>query len=88
MKIGSVASNVINNVYKTNKVNITEKKQNRTDTIEISDTAKYLNKVNESKGEMNIDKINDIKQRIENNTYNVDSKDLARKILDKLKGEI
>ncbi|RDY24498.1 flagellar biosynthesis anti-sigma factor FlgM [Romboutsia maritimum] len=88
MKIGSVTSNLINNVYKTNKVDQLNKKQNRSDTIEISDEAKYLNKVSESRGEMDIEKIKDLKRRIENNTYKIDSKALARKMIEKMKGEI
>jgi len=35
-----------------------------------------------------IKKINDIKRRIENNTYRIDSNELAKKIIEKTKGEI
>ena len=55
---------------------------------EISDLGKYLNKINSSDDMDRIEKINDIKRRIENNTYRIDSNELAKKIIEKTKGEI
>lgn len=94
MNINKVNFGNVNNVYKINKQ---ENKQETTqqyvskntkDTVEISDLGKYLNKVNTSKEEINMDKVNDIKRRIENGTYKVDSKDLAKKIIQHMKGDI
>lgn len=94
MNINKVNFGNVNNVYKINKQ---EHKQETTqqsvskskkDTVEISDLGKYLNKVNTSKEEINMDKVNDIKARIENGTYKVDSKDLAKKIIQHMKGDI
>lgn len=94
MNINKVNFGNVNNVYKINKQ---ENKQETTqqsvskskkDTVEISDLGKYLNKVNTSKEEINMDKVNDIKARIENGTYKVDSKDLAKKIIQHMKGDI
>lgn len=94
MNINKVNFGNVNNVYKINKQ---ENKQETTqqsvskntkDTVEISDLGKYLNKVNTSKEEINMDKVNDIKARIDNGTYKVDSKDLAKKIIQHMKGDI
>lgn len=90
MNINTVNFKNINNIYKTNKQEIKQQpvQPKPKDTVEISDLGKYLNQVNSSKEEMNMDKVNDIKRRIENGTYNVDSKDLAKKIIQNMKGEI
>lgn len=87
MKIDSVKFTNLNNVYKTKKVGVEPMKNRNSDKVEISDLGKYLNKVNTNKDEIDMNKVNDIKSRIENGTYKVDSKDLAKKINDKMKGE-
>lgn len=87
MKIDSVKFTNINNVYKTNKVGADPMKNRGTDKVEISDLGKYLNKVSTNKEEIDMNRVNDIKSRIENGTYKVDSKDLAKKIIDKMKGD-
>lgn len=93
MKINSVKFNNIDNIYKTKKLEIEKTKtNNKSDSIQISDLGKYLNKVNTNKinsseEDVNMDKVNDIKKRIENGTYTVDSKALAKKIIEKMEGE-
>ena len=93
MKINSVQFNNIDNTYKIKKVELDKSKiDNKLDSIQISDLGKYLNKVNTEKinaseENINIDKVNDIKKRIENGTYSVDSKILAEKIIEKMEGE-
>lgn len=87
MKINSINFVNANNVYKNQTVWAQTKKTKKSDSIEISDLGKYLNKVDKSDKEVNIDKINDIKKRIENGTYSVDSKDLAKKIIERMKGD-
>lgn len=94
MNINKVNFGNVNNVYKINKQDTKQEtsqqsvSNNTKDTVEISDLGKYLNKVNTSKEEINMDKVNDIKRRIENGTYKVDSKDLAKKIIQHMKGDI
>lgn len=93
MKINSVKFNNIDNIYKAQKSEAQKtKNNNKSDSIQISDLGKYLNKVNTNKTnsseeDVNMDKVNDIKKRIENGTYFVDSKALAKKIIEKMEGE-
>ncbi len=89
MKIDSIRTNNMINVYKQQKryenVNVTKKEMK--DKVEISDAAKHLNKIKNDNENVNLDKINEIKNRINNGTYNVDSKKLAKKIIEIIKGE-
>lgn len=87
MKIDPVKFTNLNNVYKSKKVGAEPMKSRGTDKVEISDLGKYLNKVSTNKEEIDINKVNDIKKRIENGTYKVDSKDLAKKIIETTKGD-
>lgn len=88
MNISPVKFRNIENIYKTNKMEVKNVDSKRKDTIEISELGKYLNKVNANKEEVDINKINELKRKIENGTYKVDSKALAKKIIDSMKGEI
>ena len=90
MNIASVKfKGIESNIYTRTKKQIQPNLNiNRKDTIEISDLGKYLNKINSSDDMDRIEKINDIKRRIENNTYKIDSNELAKKIIEKTKGEI
>lgn len=90
MKINSIKFTNIDKVYKTKNLgveNINNNKNNKSDSVQISDLGKYLNEVNINKEDMNMDKVNDIKKRIENGTYSVDSKALAKKIIERMKGD-
>ncbi|HSQ88015.1 flagellar biosynthesis anti-sigma factor FlgM [Romboutsia sp.] len=88
MNISPVKFRNIENIYKANKMEVKNVDSKRKDTIEISELGKYLNKVNANKEEVDINKINELKRKIENGTYKVDSKALAKKIIDSMKGEI
>ena len=90
MNIASVKfKGIESNIYTRTKQQIQPNLNiNRKDTIEISDLGKYLNKINSSDDMDRMEKINDIKRRIENNTYRIDSNELAKKIIEKTKGEI
>ncbi|MGL4802936.1 MAG: flagellar biosynthesis anti-sigma factor FlgM [Cetobacterium sp.] len=88
MNIKPVNFRSIENVYKSTKIENKPINPKNSDRIEISELGKYLNEVNKGKEDMNLDKVNDIKQRIENGTYSVDSKEVAKKILEHLKGEL
>jgi len=87
MNIASVKFKGIENIYTRSKQEIkqTVKANN---TIEISDLGMYLNKVNSSEDKDRLEKIAEIKSKIENNTYRIDSNELAKKIIERTKGEI
>nr|WP_275890819.1 MULTISPECIES: flagellar biosynthesis anti-sigma factor FlgM [Romboutsia] len=75
-------------VYNNNKVDVNYVKNTKKgDTVEISQMGKYLNKVNSSKEEVNIDRVNEIKSKIESGQYRIDSNELAKKIIEKMRGE-
>ena len=89
MNIASVKFKGIENLYTRNKQEVkpTSKVNNR-DTVEISDLGMYLNKISSSEDKDRLEKINEIKRKIENNTYRIDSNELAKKIIERTKGEI
>jgi len=87
MNVSTVNFRNIENIYKTNKMQVKPAINKKTDVIEISELGKYLNKVNTNKEEINMDKVNELKQKIENGTYKVDSKDLAKKIIEHMRRE-
>ena len=89
MNIASVKFKGIENIYTRSKQEIKQTlKVNNRDTIEISDLGIYLNKVNSSEDKDRLEKIAEIKSKIENNTYRIDSNELAKKIIERTKGEI
>ena len=89
MNIASVKFKGIENIYTRSKQEIKQTvKANNKDTIEISDLGMYLNKINSSEDKDRLEKINEIKRKIENNTYKIDSNELAKKIIERTKGEI
>ena len=89
MNIASVKFKGIENIYTRSKQEIKQTlKVNNRDTIEISDLGMYLNKVNSSEDKDRLEKIAEIKSKIENNTYRIDSNELAKKIIERTKGEI
>ena len=90
MNIASVKfKGIESNIYTRTKQQIqqTTKVSNK-DTVEISDLGKYLNKINSSEDKDRLERINEIKRKIENNTYKIDSNELAKKIIERTKGEI
>ncbi len=87
MNVSTVNFRNIENIYKANKIEVKPTINKKTDVIEISELGKYLNKVNTNKEEINMDKVNELKQKIENGTYKVDSKDLAKKIIEHMRRE-
>ena len=89
MNIASVKFKGIENIYTRSKQEIKQTvKANNKDTLEISDLGMYLNKINSSEDKDRLEKINEIKRKIENNTYRIDSNELAKKIIERTKGEI
>ena len=89
MNIASVKFKGIENIYTRSKQEIKQTvKANNKDTIEISDLGMYLNKVNSSEDKDRLEKIAEIKSKIEYYTYRIDSNELAKKIIERTKGEI
>ena len=90
MNIASVKfKGIESNIYTRTKQQIQQTtKVSSKDTVEISDLGKYLNKINSSEDKDRLEKINEIKTKIENNTYKLDSNELAKKIIERTKGEI
>ncbi|EQK43641.1 flagellar biosynthesis anti-sigma factor FlgM [[Clostridium] bifermentans ATCC 638] len=86
MKITNDKHVVFNSIYKMDKLknNNESKNKNNTDSIQISDLGKYLSKVNSKEEPMDMEKINRLKNEIESGTYKVDSRILAKKIVEKL----
>jgi negative regulator of flagellin synthesis FlgM len=87
MNVSTVNFRNVENIYKANKIEVKPVINKKTDVIEISELGKYLNKVNTNKEEINVDKVKELKQKIENGTYKVDSKDLAKKIIEHMRRE-
>ena len=90
MNIASVKfKGIESNIYTRTKQQIQQTtKVSSKDTVEISDLGKYLNKINSSEDKDRLEKIKEIKRKIENNTYKIDSNELAKKIIERTKGEI
>ena len=83
MKINSVMANNAVNMYNKQKqhTKIEMGSKQLKDKVEISKDAKYLNKINNDNEEVNLEKVNEIKQRIKSGTYNIGSRSLAKAIL-------
>lgn len=89
MKVHSVQRNIMINQYNKQRQPLKQgemNKQNK-DKVTISEDAKYLSKMNSDNENLDIDKINEIKSRIKQGTYNVNSKAVAKKIIEAIKGE-
>ena len=86
MKVNNDVKIAFNNIYKMDKIKNYNnyKNKNKTDTLEISELGKYLSKVNSKEETMDMEKINKLKKQIESGTYKVNSRELAKKIVEKL----
>ena len=71
MNIASVKfKGIESNIYTRTKQQIQQTtKVSSKDTVEISDLGKYLNKINSSEDKDRLEKINEIKRKIENNEF-------------------
>lgn len=87
MDISRIKSCYILNNYSKNNTSALEKtaKKSSTDTIEISNFAKSISNYATTLDLNNSKKINDIKSRIENSTYNIDARLTAKSILNSIK---
>lgn len=89
MKISSINTNNMINAYSKQKqyVKTETVKKSFKDKVEISEDAKYLSKINSDNENINIDKVNEIKKKIQEGTYSINSKNIAQKIIDVIKGD-
>ena len=88
MNINGINSNNVINFYSKNKNRVSQTKEvnNVSDRIEISKLGKSLtNYTLEGVNVDNSNKIEELKNQINNGTYNVDAKLTARSILDTIK---
>lgn len=90
MKINGINSQNLVNIYGTKKEKGVTKSEriNSKDTIEISSLGKTLNSyLLEGAKIDNSSKIEEIKAKIENGTYNIDAKLTSQSIIDVIKGD-
>ena len=89
MKINSVNTNNMINAYSKQKQYVKTENLNKVskDKVEISEEAKYLSKINSDNENINIDKVNEIKKKIQDGTYNINSRNIAQKIINAIKGD-
>lgn len=89
MKINSVNTNNMINAYSKQKQYVKTETLNKVskDKVEISEEAKYLSKINSDNENINIDKVNEIKKKIQDGTYNINSRNIAQKIINDIKGD-
>lgn len=87
MKVDSIQRNNMINAYTKQRQNYKSEVVNKLpkDKVTISEDAKYLNKITTENENIDLDKINAIKNRIKQGTYTVDSKKVAEKIIKSIK---
>lgn len=90
MKVNSVQTNNVINAYGKQKQYAKCEAQSKQikDKATISNDAKYLNKINSDTENMDMNKVNEIKRKIESGTYSINSKDIVKKMVEASKGEI
>lgn len=86
MKVTNDSKVAFNNIYKMEKVkdHNNYKNKDNADRLELSELGKYLSKVNSKEEVMDMEKVNKLKKQIESGTYKIDSRALAKKIIEKL----
>ena len=87
MNISSEKFNIIVNVDEIDNKDLKQNfNDNSKDSTQISDLDICLNDIDSGQENDRLEKINEIKRKIENNTYRIDSTDLAKKIIQRTKG--
>lgn len=89
MKINSIMAKNMINAYSKQKQYVKADIGNKQlkDKVEISEDAKYLSKINNDNENINLDKVNEIKQKIKEGTYKVDAGGIAKRMLKNIRGE-
>lgn len=89
MKINSIQTNNVINAYGRQKQYAkgeSESKQVK-DKVTISEDAKYLSKITSDTDNIDLKKITEIKKKLESGTYSINSREIAKKMVESLKGE-
>ncbi len=88
MKINGIRTNYVNQYYSKN-INKSTSTQIRSekDKIQISDIGRKLSKIDSLNKEDREKLVTEIKEKVENGTYKVNSELLAKKIMGHIKGE-
>lgn len=89
IKINSIMAKNMINAYSKQKQYVKADIGNKQlkDKVEISEDAKYLSKINNDNENINLDKVNEIKQKIKEGTYKVDAGSIAKGMLKNIRGE-
>ena len=89
MKVESTQRNNMINIYMKQRQDYKAEVVNNLpkDKITISEDAKYLSKITSEDENIDINKINEIRNKIKSGTYVVDSRKVAEKIMESIKGE-
>lgn len=89
MKVSSIMANNMINAYSKQRQYVKSDTANKyiNDKVEISKDAKYLNEINNNNEGIDLDKVNEIKQRIKSGTYKIDSRSIAKSILNNNRGD-
>lgn len=91
MKIGGVGSNSVINSYNRNKNTLDNKKINnnmKKDSIEISSLGKSLSKYSiEEETISSKERVETVKEEISKGTYNINSKNIAKGLIDAMKNK-
>ena len=83
----NIASEKFNNIENIDEINKKKLKENSNeDSTKKLDLDTYLDNINLSEQNDRLNRINEIKRQIQNNTYRIDSTDLAKKIIEHSKG--
>ena len=88
MKVNGIRTNYINQYYSKNmnkSINIHSKRE--IDKVEISDIGKKLSKIDSLNNQDRDKMVSEIREKVQNGTYKVNSKLLAKKIMGHIKGE-
>lgn len=90
MKINGINNNNVINIYsRLNKNNSVKRiKKVQDDSIQISSVGKSLSAYSiEEKFQASPKRLEEIRQKINNGTYNIDSKEIAKKMMELMKGK-
>ena len=83
----NIASEKFNNIENIDEINKKKLKENSNeDSTKKLDLDTYLDNINSSEQNDRLNRINEIKRQIQNNTYRIDSTELAKKIIEHSKG--
>ncbi|WBW95474.1 flagellar biosynthesis anti-sigma factor FlgM [Oceanirhabdus sp. W0125-5] len=88
MKINGIRANYVNKYYNKNiNKNTNTQMRREKDKVQISDIGRKLSKIDSLNREDREKLVNEIKEKVDNGTYKIDSNKIAKKIIGHIKGE-